>query len=595
MARKDTNKPTVEEIKALEKHLSEEVYSELHRRFAEDETFYELEFKSKLNLPTQYEKNGIVLPTSRDVIDTYVDNIDLANARIQVNKKSATNISAEEAEMMRKFYYGLLYMTDINADISQLRVSGKHVAMHGMGIIKHVWDPDLWGDKPERKRGESEKIYGERIDAWRGETHLSLPIVIQAVHPACAMPDPNNIQPLFIFEKQQKLAYEVRQIWPHWTNPNSREMNTRVEFISYWDKDYRCDLVDGEPVLKIPGGVVKHNYGFIPYVIINSGLGNLSQDAKPEKRYVGILRYLHDLLISESRNFSIYDIVLARTAWPYGFLTGENASQVTEVSMEFGKWNPLPDGVQAVPAVQQVPPDALAQHLYRTSDRLAAYAPRSVRGLGEEGVRAAADRRLIIAQGKARYQYATEAFKYGVAKVLTNCAKLIKNVIPGNVRVWARTPTDEFDIIVDKDKMEEPFTCYVEFAPISEEDEYRRHDDVERLYKSGLVSKRWARTQMSNIDPLATERDEMRERLMNDPNLLGIISQTVAQEAMKALGIQPAPTASPAPMEEPGRRMAPPIPERAIPGSAEDLQNKLKQLRSQTSMTQQGQGGGGMR
>lgn len=118
---------------------------------------------------------------------------------------------------------------------------------------------------------------------------------------------------------------------------------------------------------------------------------------------------------------------------------------------------------------------------------------------------------------------------------------------------------------------------------------------MERLYKSGLVSKRWARSQMSNIDALSMERDEIRERLMNDPNLLEIISQTVAQEAMKALGIQPAPTASPAPMEEPGRRMAPPIPERAIPGSAEDLQNKLKQLRSQTSMTQQGQGGGGMR
>jgi hypothetical protein len=196
----------------------------------------------------------------------------------------------------------------------------------------------------------------------------------------------------------------------------------------------------------------------------------------------------------------------------------------------------------------------------------------------------------------------------------------MKNVIPGSINVWARTPNDEFDIEIKPDKMKEPFTFWVEFAPISEEDEYRRHDDLERLVKSGMVTPGWARRQMSNIDPEAMELDEEVERLKQDPMVQQAISQYLASKIMmeltkrsraesienppppmpqqmtpNAMNVAPKATNMAQKATAPGRRMAAPIPEIAALGSAQEQQNKLKGMRSQTPMNEQGRGGGGNR
>jgi hypothetical protein len=448
------------------------------------------------------------------------------------------------------------------------------------------------------KDGESEDSYASRIDTWRDETHLSLPIVIQAINPSCILPDPSYGGRQFVFEVQERTAFDVSNRWPHWTNPKEKKLTDKVKYVQYWDNKFRCDLIDGETILKIPGGVVEHNYGFIPYVLIDTGLGNISSDADPRKRYVGILRYIQGLLIAESRDFSISDCVLKKTAWPWGVLEDDGsglAGTVGKIDQSFGSYTPLPRGVKIKEMTPQVPPDALNQHMYRTSSYITAHAaPNSVRGLPEQGVRSGADRRLMIAEAASRYQYATEAFKNGTAKVLMNCARLMKNVIPGNFNVWARTPTDEFDIEIDKAKMKEPFTCYVEFAPISEEDEYRRHDSLERLVASGIVTRPWARTQMSNVDPIAMEKGEERERIKNDPMLQQSISQYIAGKMAEALSKRsaaesisnpPPPVQGVAQPIEAGRRMVPPIPNIAPLGSAQNLQNDMANMRSKTPMS----------
>ena len=599
-------KPTTKELIEDLLPKCEDYYRELRtKKFSDDETYYELDFKSKLQLPVEFDTEGIVLPTARDMVDTFVDHIDISNARVFVNRKGTTNLAAEEMEMMRKFYLGLIHRTNVEASISPWRVAAKHYALHGLAVFKDVWSADLWPDKPEMKEGESEEDYAGRMDDWRAKTYDVLPIIIQAVNPACIMPDPSYGGKLFIFEQQDKLCFDVMSRWPGWKNPRNKKVTDSVQMVSYWDNKYRAEFADGVPLL--PGGVIEHKYGFIPYVLIDSGLGNHDIDNAPEKRYVGILRYMYDLLVAESRDFSISDVILKRTAWPWGYLKGPNAQSVGMIDQSFGTYTPMPDGVEIVEMTPKVPPEALNSHLYRTSDYISAHAaPRSLRGLGETGVRSGADRRLVMSEASARYRYSEDAFRNGTAKVLTNCARLMKNVIPYDVRVWARTPTDEFDIEIKKDKMKEPFTCYVEFAPISEEDEYRRHDDLERLAASGIVTRQWARTQMSNVDPLKMEREEMKERIKNDPAVQQAISQYLAGKMAEALSKRSAaesisnpPPATPqmqGQSAEAGRRVIPPIPQVAPLGSAQDIQNELANLRSQTSMSPtQGLGGGGNR
>ena len=92
---------------------------------------------------------------------------------------------------------------------------------------------------------------------------------------------------------------------------------------------------------------------------------------------------------------------------------------------------------------------------------------------------------------------------------------------------------------------------------------------------------------------------EEKEKLKNDPNLQAIITQYAGarlNEALAQIGIPPVTGSPPPGGEEAGRRLVPPSTERAPLGSAQDIQNQLQQMRSQTPMSPtQGMGGGGNR
>lgn len=591
-------KPTVDEIKELYE-TCKKYYGPIHSLFDQDDKFYELDIKDMLGLPLEFAAEGIVLPTARDIVDTCVDHTDVHNARIFVNRKGTSMTSEEETEMMRKFYLGLIARVEQESTISPWRVGAKHYWLHGATYFKTVWDADRSPDKPEQKAGESESDYNDRLDDWRKASGSKMPIVIQAVHPKNIMMDPFGNES-FIFETNERLCFNVTQKWPKWSNPLDKRAGQIVQQISFWTPEYRCELYDGEPILPVGGGVVKHKYGILPYVQIDSGLGNMSNDGNPIKRYVGVLRYIRDVLVSESRNYSTSDCVLKRTAWPWGTIEGENADQVDMVEQKFGSYTRLPKGTKLVQQTPQVPAKDLTGFLSLTESYLAAHAaPNSVRGMGETGVRSGTDRRQLIAEASTKYNYGVIAFRNGTAKILANCATIFKNVIPGDLRVWARTPTDEFDVKIDKEKMKEPFTCYVEFAPVSEEDEYTRHDDLERLVSSRIGTRQWARTQMSNVDPKTLEVQEEVEKLKDSPAVQSIFEQYVAAQAAKILGAKQMMQsmkenpAAPSPMGAP--RGQTPMYDVAQPGSAEDMQNQMTQMRSPVSMTQQGTGGGGNR
>jgi hypothetical protein len=151
-------------------------------------------------------------------------------------------------------------------------------------------------------------------------------------------------------------------------------------------------------------------------------------------------------------------------------------------------------------------------------------------------------------------------------------------------------------------------SCYVEFAPISEEDEYRRHDDLERLVQSGIVTRKWARSKMSNVDPLDMEQQEQVQKILDDPAFHQIVVQYATAKALEALTARneveskdnppPAPTFAEdgtAPTTQPGqptqpgtgsapREMIPGVPNVPQPGSAQAIQGELKGMRSTVPM-----------
>lgn len=604
-------KPTVEQVLELYDDTKLKYgASGIFDQWDSDDEYYELDFKKRLGLPAEFADEGIALPTARDIVDVCTDHVDVYNVRIWANRKGTSPKSKEDAELMRKFGLGVLYRNNVEASIAPIRVGAKHYWLYGQTTFKTVWDADRWVDRPTQNEGESEQTFADRIDEWRAEHHDSIPIVIQPIHPKNIMLDLYYEGGTFVFETRKELCFNVTQDFPRWTNPKGKKVSEKVEHISFWTKDFRCELYDREPILPRGNGVVKHTYGFVPYVTIDTGLGNLTADNDLKKRYVGVLRYVRDIVISESRDYSIGDIILKRTAWPWGYITGEGGQNVTELSQKFGQYQFVGVDAEIHDMVPKMPPSDLLTWMSQASSYLAAHAaPNVTRGMGETGVRSGSDRRLLLSEAAMRYTYSQEAFRNGVAKVLTNCARIMKNVVPGDINVWAKTPTDEFDIEIKKDKMKEPFTYYVEFAPVSEEDEYRRHDDLERMYKSGLATKGWSRRQMSNVDPEAMEVEETVEQMkIALAPILGQYAIAKFQEKLNQLEaannpnvLPPQPMGMPGQppagvLQEPGRRMVPPIPNNPALGSAQGIQNELEAQRSQTPMNpMQGQGGGGNR
>ncbi len=594
-------KPTVDQIK--EQHVKDKTtYGELFKKYDEDELFYNLAFKDRIDVGTTFENYRIVLPTARDVVDTAVNHTDINNASVHANKQSTSAISDERAEMYRKFALGLIHRTNVESQIAPGHIGAKHYWIHGLAVFKTVWDADRWLDKPEQKGGEGEDTYNARLDEWRSESHQSLPIVIQAVHPACIMPDPYTGGELYVFETHTRSVFDTKLMWPNWTNPLGKGDDEETEYISWFNNTYRCDLIDGEPLKKM--GVWKHKYGFIPYTLIESGLGNLSKGAKPEDRYVGLNRMIFDLLVSESTNYTLHDILMKLETIKGGYITGADAGDLPDIRKEFGKYWPVGNkDVEFHDWETNVPPQTSMAQLALTQSYIAGHAaPRAARGMSEAGVRSGADRRLIASQAAAIYRYASPAFANGWANILTKCAMLVKNVIPGDFNIWARTPTDEFDVPVQKNKFKEPFNFYVEFAPVSAEDEYLRHDDLIKLTSGGLVTVPWARRQIPNIDAKAMGREELKEQLRQSPSYNQIKDQYLAMRMNEVLGVVPQQQEQGVDPGTPGqgasnRGLVPPVREVAPLGSMQDLENKWKaNLTTGAPKFQgQGQGGGGNR
>ena len=116
------------------------------------------------------------------------------------------------------------------------------------------------------------------------------------------------------------------------------------------------------------------------------------------------------------------------------------------------------------------------QSLEYTNSKLSdSAAPKSVRGLAETNVRSGSDRSQVISEASLKYDTILEQMQLSTAKVMSNCTKIAERVVPDNIYLWAKTPDEQFDVELDKSKIKGHYTTYVEFTPVSPEEEARRH------------------------------------------------------------------------------------------------------------------------
>ena len=524
-------KLSIEEIIDLRNQMKKD-FNDLHAQFENDDKFYELDFRESLGVPENFMQDSTVLPTARQLVDVYTDHVSVSNARVDVPKRTVDIDNQEavrkveaEAELLAKAGKGFLYRSNVEEGISQLRVAAKHQGLYGLGCIMTSYDADRWPDKPLKNKDESDEAYGHKMDQWRFDRDSRMPITMRAVNPRNLLFDPHGE---FAIEERNVLAVNIRTRFPNWTNPLEKKISEPTTLTSFWTSEWRCEMADDEPLKFVGrGGVYRHNYGIIPYELIESGLGNESYDGALQKRYVGILRYLKDILISESRNFTLYDVAIKFGALPWYTAEGPNADQLRGFKADYGVIAQMPRDVSLVKHPADLAPDAVMRQRQAINDIIMEFAaPRSTQGLGETGVRSAVHQRSLAAMGAQRFQYPSESFRNKVAKVLSNFITIYKNLSElDDIRFWSRTPIDEFDIVIDKKKINPPFTFFVEFAPFSEDEEYTKHDDIMRRLKSGIGTVDWARKKMSDMDWRAMKREDAKQELAADPAVRSALSE----------------------------------------------------------------------
>ena len=514
------------------------LYSARNIAFDLDDTYYELLFRDKLGLPEEYKEDGVVLPTARDIVDAGTNHVSTVFARFLRPMRGTGPEAATQAEMLRKFDTAMFYRTKIESSISPWRVASRHGCTYGMWCLESLYNPDKLPDEPERERGESDTDFADRMDIYNGELYDALPIMIRAVHPRNTYPDPNGE---FMIIEEPKTYMQARSEWPNLATQLavSRVVQGTTTGtydaiqVSYFDKHHRAIYVNGAPALAAADaeGVIEHDYGHIPYVVGYSGLGNSDKSSKPEKQAVGLIRYLRPLLRSESFAYSVYNIVLKAHSWPITFVSGPGAAGIANIKLKFGKIYEKPAGVTIEDYVKAPPPEMVMQHMAYTNAVLSASgAPRSVRGLPEAGVRSGTDRAQIINKAKLKYDSILEQMQLSTAKVMSNCTKIAERVVPEDFHIWAKAPDEEFDFRLDRGKIKHHYTTFVEFTPVSPEEEARRHADMINLVKAEVMSGSTARRRyLSHIDPEAEDIRMEAQKLRDDPAVRQVLAQIVAQ------------------------------------------------------------------
>lgn len=516
-------------------------YSQRNIAFDLDDTYYELLFRDKLGLPEEYKDDAVVLPTARDIVDAGTNHVSTVFARFSRPMRGIGVEAVEQAEMLRKFDTAMFYRTKIESSISPWRVASRHGCTYGMWCFESLYDPNKLPDEPEHQAGESDKDFADRMSIYNGELYDALPIGIRAVHPRNVYPDPNGE---FMIIEEPKTLMQAKAEWPNISVQltiggivqsgiiTGGAIQDAIQ-VGYFSKQYRAIYVNGTPALAAADeeGVIEHDYGHIPYVIGFSGLGNEDKSAKPEKQAVGLIRYLRALLRSESFAYSVYNIVLKSHSWPITFVSGPGAAAIANIKLKFGKIYEKPPGVTIEEYIQSPPPEMVMAHMQYTSAVLSASgAPRSIRGLPESGVRSGTDRAQIIGKAKLKYDSILEQMQLSTAKVMSNCTKIAERVVPEDFHIWAKAPDEEFDFRIDRAKIKHHYTTFVEFTPVSPEEEARRHADMINMVKSGVMTMSTARRRyLSHIDPVAEDIRSEAEKLRNSQPVQMVLAQIVAQ------------------------------------------------------------------
>lgn len=173
--------------------------------------------------------------------------------------------------------------------------------------------------KPERDRGESDRDFESRMDAWRDERDRAFPVILEHEDPRSIFPDPGTHGERWVMKVTKRTVGDVKRNWPTWQprekggflgfGSRPKADFEEVEWFELWsapgglasdDPGSYYYEADGIPVRRFgtPNeegeaedqglGPWPHEWGFLPYVVWSAGYG--LPKGKPAQVFKGLIR-----------------------------------------------------------------------------------------------------------------------------------------------------------------------------------------------------------------------------------------------------------------------------------------------------------------
>ncbi len=284
-------------------------------------------------IPREYRESGMsatIPPTARNAVDNASDHI-LTSPKIFVPARATSDDIQEQqniAERKRQFLSSFWNRVELDYG-NPLAMGRKKLVKDGKIVLKKEIRWEIIPEPPamDASRGEKQKFRNQ----LRKMTQSKFLWKISVCMNENIVEDPDDpIDPKYVYEFYEIYADEARRRYPEYAEDfyldDQGDPLEKIEFVEMYTKPQ--NEYAGEHKMWVKGRLVfedRNPYcwetaasteekpdfeGYIPYIIRDSGWGEVDQNNDPKDRYVGILRYIHPVLQAEARQLTAADIQL---------------------------------------------------------------------------------------------------------------------------------------------------------------------------------------------------------------------------------------------------------------------------------------------
>ncbi len=525
-----TEKPTVKEIiEKAEDYKTNSIYEDLISEHNTDDAYYEGTDPLGIVKPYKEVRNGL----ARSVVDVATQRIFTDNPTDDTESSKATD-SEERANTEIKLWVNAWLQTLMQESPNAIDTNKTKGLVMGECYIEWIINP-----KYEDPNVKDEDLIGVPPILWLAPDSR---IVYAPLISDLGIPT----EYLKIYKRT---VADIQHSWPRWTNSHNLKFNDEVDWIQWFDKDWRCYIADGEAVtLDSEGrgrevGVGKNRYGGVNLVRIFSGFGQTSYEGKLTTLARSIYYPIRGPLTELQRMESFADNILKLMCHANVKITADTMAYAEKLAsmmtLEPGsawlqpkEWGAIIEKVEGVD-----PPPGLFSYIAHLQQMIEMRSFVSLlSGHNPNGAQSGVQQASQIEWALPAYQPFINNLSAGVSRAVSQSLKVIRDhldkplVLNGLQTAGAKRLFKQ--VVLNKDTLEGRLNRKIVFKTSDPTKDMAKAQLGANLYKSGGISLyRFKGEYLNESDP---EKDTVRMAVENfikaNPLLNNMLQQHIAYQ-----------------------------------------------------------------